>query len=98
MFIQESSSGNRGEVEDDRMAHLLDLPYEVLGTIMKEVDPLDLAHLLETCKDLNQFISSQPLLYKNIYQRIWVRQRSPLNDRTSSLTKARTSTRRSEAR
>ncbi|MCJ1324699.1 hypothetical protein MMC10_001361 [Thelotrema lepadinum] len=53
------------------MSQLLDLPYEVLGEILREVEPSSLAPLLLCCKDLNRMINENALLFKNMYLDKW---------------------------
>ena len=55
------------------MNHLLDLPYEVLNTILTEVEPSTLVTLSQCCKDLNRIINDNPLLFKEVYVKKWVR-------------------------
>ena len=54
------------------MVHLLDLPYEVLSSILKLAEPTSLATLLQCCKDMKRIIGENPLLFKEIYLSTWV--------------------------
>ena len=59
---------------DDVMAHhLLNLPHEVLHSIISNADPQDLAALC-CCRALNDFVKNNDLLHKEIYLNKFVRQ------------------------
>lgn len=49
------------------MAQLLDQCSEVLHNIFQNVEPTDLAALVETCRSLKDFVKSDELLWKTQY-------------------------------
>lgn len=51
--------------------NLLDLPHEVLHSIIANADPQDLAALC-CCRTLNDFIKNNQLLHKEIYLKTFV--------------------------
>lgn len=51
--------------------HLLDLPHEVLHSIIANADPQDLA-ALSCCRTLNDFIKNNHLLHKELYLKAFV--------------------------
>ena len=53
-------------------SNLLDLPHEVLHTIIANADPQDLAALC-CCRALNDFIKNNDLLHKQLYLKTFVR-------------------------
>ena len=54
------------------MAQLLDLPYEVLNHILREVDPSTIASLSRCCKDFHRMITDNSLLFRSLYLSILV--------------------------
>ena len=50
----------------------LDLPYEVLHTIIAHANPQDLAALC-CCRALNDFVKNNNLLHKDLYLKTFVR-------------------------
>ena len=52
--------------------NLLDLPYEVLHTIIANANPQDLAALC-CCRALNDFVKKNNLLHKDLYLETFVR-------------------------
>ena len=58
--------------DSEKMAYsLLDLPHEVLHAIFSDIDPQDLASLC-CCRVLNDFITNDRLLYKELYLKNFV--------------------------
>ena len=51
--------------------NLLDLPHEVLHSIIANADPQDLASLC-CCRALNDFIKNNHLLHKELYLKTFV--------------------------
>jgi len=51
---------------------LADMPREIKQEIIKELDPLDLAAVSRTSRDLHAAISDDWVLYKRVYTRILV--------------------------
>lgn len=58
--------------------NLLQLPAEVLHSILAYVNPEDLA-ALRCCHTIDDFINNDGLLFKDIYHRHYVFQGKPLN-------------------
>jgi F-box-like len=54
------------------MVRLNELPGETLFAIFRELMPRDLGRLCQSCREFNDLIQSNYLLYRDVYLQRWV--------------------------